>query len=287
MNGILVVDKSIGYTSRDIVNIVSKKIGTRKIGHTGTLDPLASGVLVLCIGKALKVVELVTGYDKKYIARVRLGYETDTLDSEGKILYKDKYKDFTCSDIDKVLESYVGCIKQEVPKYSSIKVNGKKLYEYARNGIDVELPVREVNIYSIERISDIENVDNYLEFSICCHVSKGTYIRSLVRDIGHSLGSYATMVGLRRISQGNFKIDNAYTMDDIENGNYQIKSISDVLDMNRVIVDNDMEFKIRSGQVLDKFFNDNKVLIVNKDNEVIAIYEQSVDNKVKPWKVLV
>lgn len=287
MNGILVVDKEVGYTSRDIVNIVSKKLGTKKIGHTGTLDPLASGVLVLCIGKALKVAELITCYDKEYIAKVRLGYETDTLDSEGKILYRSEYRNFSCDEINKVLESYVGCIKQEVPKYSSIKVNGKKLYEYARNGIDIELPIREVNIYSIERIGDIENVGGYLEFSINCHVSKGTYIRSLVRDIGRSLGTYATMVGLRRTCQGNFKIDEAYTMGDIDNGNYQLKSIIDVLDIEKVIVDKDMEFKIKNGQILDKFFDDNKVLVVNEENDVIAIYEQTIDNKVKPWKVLI
>ena len=285
MNGILVVDKSIHYTSRDIVNVVSKALGTKKVGHTGTLDPLASGVLVLCIGKALKVAELITSYNKEYIARIRLGYETDTLDSEGKIVKTSDYKDINKKAIEKSLVKFVGIIKQEVPKYSAIKVNGKKLYEYARNGIEIELPVREVEIYSLELVGDIEKIDGYIEFSIKCSVSKGTYIRSLVRDIGTSLDTYATMIELRRTRQGKFSIDESYTLEDIVKGNYKLKNIVDVLDMDKIVVDENIEFKIRNGQVLDKFFDSDKIMIVNKSNELLAIYEQEDNNKVKPWKV--
>ncbi len=285
MNGVLVVDKGVGYTSRDVVNVVSRCLGTKKIGHTGTLDPLASGVLVLCIGKALKVSDLITSYDKEYIAKVRLGYETDTLDSEGDII-KSSDKFVSDEDIRKVLLEFVGNIKQEVPKYSAVKVNGKRLYEYARNGIDVELPIRDVCIYELELVSDIEMIDGYKEFSIRCKVSKGTYIRSLVRDIGVRLGSYATMVGLRRICQGKFNIKDAYTIDDISKGNYKVMDIKDVLDMRKVIVDRDMEFKVRNGCVLDKFFDDDRVMVINEDGNLIAIYEQDKD-KVRPYKVFV
>lgn len=285
MNGVLVVDKGVGYTSRDVVNVVSRCLGTKKIGHTGTLDPLASGVLVLCIGKALKVSDLITSYDKEYIAKVRLGYETDTLDSEG-VIVKSSDKFVSDEDIRNVLLEFVGNIKQEVPKYSAVKVNGKRLYEYARNGIDVELPIRDVCIYELELVSDIEMIDGYKEFSIRCKVSKGTYIRSLVRDIGVRLGSYATMVGLRRICQGKFNIKDAYTIDDISKGNYKAMDIKDVLDMRKVIVDRDMEFKVRNGCVLDKFFDDDRVMVINEDGNLITIYEQDKD-KVRPYKVFV
>ena len=285
MNGVLVVDKGVGYTSRDVVNVVSRYLGTKKIGHTGTLDPLASGVLVLCIGKALKVSDLITSYDKEYIAKVRLGYETDTLDSEG-VIVKSSDKFVSDEDIRNVLLEFVGNIKQEVPKYSAVKVNGKRLYEYARNGIDVELPIRDVCIYELELVSDIEMIDGYKEFSIRCKVSKGTYIRSLVRDIGVRLGSYATMVGLRRICQGKFNIKDAYTIDDISKGNYKVMDIKDVLDMRKVIVDREMEFKVRNGCVLDKFFADDRVMVIGEDGSLIAIYEQDKD-KVRPYKVFV
>ncbi|MBQ8219464.1 MAG: tRNA pseudouridine(55) synthase TruB, partial [Bacilli bacterium] len=149
MNGIIVVNKEIGYTSRDIVNIVGSILGTKKVGHTGTLDPMASGVLVLCVGKALKVCELLTNHDKEYIAGVTLGIETDTLDMEGNII-STEIVDINKERIIEVVNSFIGVYNQEVPKYSSVKVNGKKLYEYARNNISVELPSRDVEIKSIQ-----------------------------------------------------------------------------------------------------------------------------------------
>lgn len=285
MNGILIVDKEVGYTSRDVVNIISKELGTKKVGHTGTLDPMASGVLVVCVGKALKVSELITSYDKEYIARVRLGYETDTLDNEGIIVKSSEFREIIRDEILDTLNKFVGNIKQEVPKYSAIKVNGKKLYEYARNGIDVELPVKDVSIYSLELVSDIEYVNGYYEFDIRCLVSKGTYIRSLVRDIGVNLGTYATMIGLRRIKQGKFDINESYTLDDVRNGKYKMLNISEVLDIGKVVVDEDMAFRVKNGQVLDKFFDDDMVMVLNNNQDLLAIYEQANDGKVKPWKV--
>ena len=139
MNGILVVNKDLGYTSRDVVNITSKVLNTKKVGHTGTLDPMATGVLVLCVGNGLKLCELLTEHDKEYIAGITLGIETDTLDMEGTVL-STKSVDINKDKIYDAVNSFKGSYMQEVPKYSAVKVNGKKLYEYARNNIDVKLP---------------------------------------------------------------------------------------------------------------------------------------------------
>ena len=279
MNGIILID----YTSRDIVNIVSKKLQTKKVGHTGTLDPLATGLLVLCIGKTLKLSELLVSTKKEYIATMTFGIETDTLDITGNIVKRDsKTKKITTKDIETVLKKYTGKIIQEVPKYSSVKVNGKKLYEYARKGEEVALPKREVEIFNIEPLSEINNNT----FTFKCTVSKGTYIRSLIRDIGVSLGTYATMSALRRTKQGIFNIEDAYTLEDIENNNYKILDAKDVLKLPKVIVDKNLEFKVKNGQVLTKFFKEDKAMIINQNNELLAIYQKKDDTYVKPYKML-
>ncbi len=283
MNGIILIDKPKDYTSRDIVNIVSKKLQTKKVGHTGTLDPLATGLLVLCIGKTLKLSELLVSTKKEYIATMTFGIETDTLDITGNIVKRDsKTKKITTKDIETVLKKYTGKIIQEVPKYSSVKVNGKKLYEYARKGEEVALPKREVEIFNIEPLSEINNNT----FTFKCTVSKGTYIRSLIRDIGVSLGTYATMSALRRTKQGIFNIEDACTLEDIENNNYKILDAKDVLKLPKVIVDKNLEFKVKNGQVLTKFFKEDKAMIINQNNELLAIYQKKDDTYVKPYKML-
>lgn len=281
MNGVLAIYKEKGYTSRDVVNNLSRELGTKKIGHTGTLDPIATGVLVVCIGDALKLVELLTNHDKEYIAKIRLGVETDTLDITGKVLREEEIREYSKEEVEEVLKGFVGKIKQVAPKYSAIKVNGKKLYEYARNGEDVELPVRDIEIYDLKLASDI--VDG--EFYIKCRVSKGTYIRSLVRDIGVSLGTVATMVELERTRLGSFGLENTYTLDDIRYGMFSMMEIRDVVNLPKLVVDKDMEKKIRNGCVLDKFFDDDMVMIMNENDELIAIYQRKDDNKVKPYRM--
>ena len=284
MNGVIVIDKDKGCTSRDVVNKVGKILGTKKVGHTGTLDPIATGVLVLPIGKALKISELIVSEDKEYIARVIIGYETDTLDVTGEKIHDNKIK-IIRDDVLKVLDRFKGKIKQQVPKYAAVKINGKKLYEYAREGIDVELPVREVEIYELELISEIKEVDGYYEFEMKTLVSKGTYIRSLIRDIGNSLGSYGTMKELRRIKQGDFTIDMAYKISDIENGNYKLLAIDEVLrDLPQVVVDDELLFKIKNGVVLDKFFDSDMALIKDKMGNCIAIYK-NVSDKARVFKM--
>lgn len=281
MNGILVINKEAGYTSRDVVNVVSKVLGTKKVGHTGTLDPLATGVLVLCVGKCLKLVELLTNHDKEYVAKIRLGLETDTLDITGNVIKKVDVPNQSKEDVKRVLKSFVGKIEQEVPKYSAIKVNGKKLYEYARAGIEVKLPVRQVEIYDLDLISDIQ----VNEFAIKCHVSKGTYIRSLVRDIGLSLGTVATMVELERIKLGTFSLEDACSLQDVKEGNYRLLNPIDLLDLPKVIVDEKLEKKIKNGQVLKKFFDEDMAMIINHEQELIAIYQKKDEDLVKPYRM--
>ena len=228
MNGIIVIDKPKDYTSRDIVNIVSKKLNTKKVGHTGTLDPLATGVLVLPIGRALKVSELLTSNTKEYIAEVILGYETDMLDITGTEI-KRNIPSVTKEELLKVLKSYIGKYNQEVPLYSAVKVGGRKLYEYARSGTPVTPPSKEVEVYSLELISDLKHINGAVEFTIRCEVSKGTYIRSLIRDIAYSLNTYGTMKNLIRTRQGIFTLKDAYTLKDIEENNYKLLSIKECL----------------------------------------------------------
>lgn len=286
MNNIIVVNKDKDYTSRDVVNVIGKIFNTKKVGHTGTLDPLATGVLIICMNKALKVVDLITASDKEYIAKVVLGIDTDTLDITGNIINECK-TNVNVDMVKSVLNSFVGKSIQEVPKYSAVKVNGKKLYEYARNGIDVELPKREIQIFDIELISGIDIVDGYQEFSFRVKVSKGTYIRSLIRDIGIKLGCFACMKELTRTKQGNFSIDESYTLNDIKNGNYKLLNIKDVIDIEKVIVSDDMLFKIKNGMILDKFFISDKALILDNNGNEIGIYKtyDKDSNKVKPNKI--
>ena len=286
MNGIIVIDKPKDYTSRDIVNIVSKKLNTKKVGHTGTLDPLATGVLVLPIGRALKVSELLTSNTKEYIAEVILGYETGMLDITGTEI-KRNIPNVTKEELLKVLKSYIGKYNQEVPLYSAVKVGGRKLYEYARSGTPVTPPSKEVEVYSLELISDLKHIKGAVEFTIRCEVSKGTYIRSLIRDIAYSLNTYGTMKNLIRTRQGIFTLKDAYTLKDIEENNYKLLSIKECLpNIKTTVIEEPLLTKVKNGMVLDKFFKENISLLLDKEGKEIAIYIASGDNKVKPYKMI-
>ena len=286
MNGIIVINKPKDYTSRDIVNIVSKKLNTKKVGHTGTLDPLATGVLVLPIGRALKVSELLTSNTKEYIAEVILGYETDMLDITGTEI-KRNIPNVNKEELLKVLKSYIGKYNQEVPLYSAVKVGGRKLYEYARSGTPVTPPSKEVEVYSLELISDLKHIKGAVEFTIRCEVSKGTYIRSLIRDIAYSLNTYGTMKNLIRTRQGIFTLKDAYTLKDIEENNYKLLSIKECLpNIKTTVIEEPLLTKVKNGMVLDKFFKENISLLLDKEGKEIAIYIASGDNKVKPYKMI-
>ena len=258
MNGVLVIDKEKGITSRDVVNKVVKEYNTKKVCHTGTLDPIATGVLVVCVGSATKLVSLLTNHDKEYIATVELGKLTDTLDSTGNLI-KEENVNITKEKIIDVLNSFKGKYIQEVPIYSAVKVRGRKLYEYARSNEYVELPKREVEIYDIELLDYKDN-----NFTFKCSVSKGTYIRALINDIAAKLGTIGIMTDLRRTRLGKF------TLNDCNKG---LISIKDVLDIPVIEIDKEIEKKVLNGAKIDNIYNSDKILFV-KDNIEIAIYEK-------------
>ena len=286
MNGILIVNKPKGYTSRDIVNIISKKLSTKKVGHTGTLDPIAEGVLVVPIGRALKISELLTSEKKEYIAKVILGYETDMLDITG----KDIKRNIPNVDKDKLIEvlnSFIGKYNQEVPMYSAVKVNGRKLYEYARSNIQITPPSKIVEIYSISLLEGPIYKDNTVEFTMKCEVSKGTYIRSLIRDIAYKLSTYGTMKELIRTKQGSFLLEDAFTLEDIQKDKYKLLSIKEALPNIKITkIDDKILKQVKNGMVLDKFFEEEISLLVDKDGREIAIYKDIGNGKVKPYKMI-
>lgn len=202
MDGILVLNKEKGFTSHDMIKMVRKKLNMKKVGHTGTLDPMATGVLVICLGRATKISDYIMRSKKTYLAKIRLGILTDSFDIMGNIL---KEESFTINK-DKLLcclNEFVGKSYQLPPMYSAIKVNGKKLYEYARLGLEIDRKERLIEIYSIELI-DFNNKD---EFTIRCKVSSGTYIRSLANDIGKKLNTFGTLLELAREENSTFTLD--------------------------------------------------------------------------------
>ena len=214
MDGILIINKPKQYTSHDVVAKV-KKICGEKVGHTGTLDPMATGVLPLLLGQGTKLSKYLINHDKTYIATIQLGKKTDTLDSEGSIL-EERIVDgklLNKENVQRVLECQIGKQIQTPPIYSAIKVNGKKLYEYARKGVEVEIPKREIEIYNIELL-DINEKDKTIEFKV--HCSKGTYIRTLCENISEKLGTIGYMKELNRVQVGQFNLNQAFTVEELE-----------------------------------------------------------------------
>ncbi|MEG2380082.1 MAG: tRNA pseudouridine(55) synthase TruB [Oscillospiraceae bacterium] len=212
LNGIINIYKPKGITSHDVVYKLRKILGIKKIGHTGTLDPDAKGVLPMCIGRATKTADLLTAADKQYIAEVTLGSRTDTLDATGEIL-ESSAVNVTKEDIAMVVKGFVGEIEQIPPMYSAIKINGKKLYELAREGKEVERKSRTVLIGSVE-ILDYNLSDKKFTMRVDC--SKGTYIRTLCDDIGEKLGCFAHMSALERTKSGRFDLEHSVTLDEVE-----------------------------------------------------------------------
>ena len=212
MNGIIIINKPLGKTSHDMVSFMRRVTGIKKIGHTGTLDPMAEGVLPICIGKATKAADMLTADDKDYRAQLVLGMTTDTLDSEGDILSECEVK-CTREEIENVIKSFRGEVEQIPPMFSAIKQNGKKLYELARKGIEVERKPRKITINKID-ILEIDTKNNTVTIDVDC--SKGTYIRTLCEDIGTKLGVGAYMNTLVRTKSGIFNIKDAMSTKEIE-----------------------------------------------------------------------
>ncbi|MCI2934340.1 tRNA pseudouridine(55) synthase TruB [Staphylococcus haemolyticus] len=301
-NGILPVYKERGLTSHDVVFKLRKILKTKKIGHTGTLDPEVSGVLPVCIGTATRVSDYVMDMGKSYNATITLGESTTTEDQTGEVIDKIDVQEnaININKVDAVLKQFEGIIEQVPPMYSSVKVNGKKLYEYARKGETVERPVRKVNIDSIARTSELQFEDGKCHFNIEVKCGKGTYIRTLATDIGKQLGYPAHMSLLTRINSGGFDIKDSITLDQISQLHeqdtlqsnlfplkYGLKSLPKIY-----VSDENIKTRILNGQKFKKKqFNQTVeqqlVFIDSETEEVMAIYIQHPDknHEIKPKKV--
>ncbi len=283
-NGILLIDKPLGMSSQEAVTKVKRALKLTKIGHAGTLDPLATGLLVVLLGDSTKLANYLLEDDKEYIGEITIGERTSTLDKEGEVLEtKVVSKDaFTEEEIDKILNSLIGKINMKVPMHSAIKYHGAKLYELAREGIEVDVPVKENEVFSIKRISDLQYVDDKLKFSFACHVSKGTYIRSLCEEIGNRMGFPAFMSGLRRVSAGKYNINDALTLDDVKNNFDESKVINalDALDKYKVVEVNEyLSNRVNNGMMIRVDAEDDLIFVTHQ-NKLIGIYEKTNEEKV-------
>lgn len=301
MDGILAIHKEVGMTSHDVVFKLRKILKTKKVGHTGTLDPEVSGVLPICIGKATRVSDYVMESGKKYKAEVTIGFSTTTEDQTGELVEQKIVTENTWSteDIQSTLNKLVGEIEQIPPMYSAVKVNGKKLYEYARQNIEVERPVRKVFINSIELISEISYVDQICKFEIEVECGKGTYIRTLATQVGELLGFPAHMSHLIRLKSGGFSLDQAVKLEDLREIVEQDKLQNVLLPLEYglnglakiTINDEDIVKRIQNGQKIEKHLIDEHkhegIFVVWYEEKAIAImvtYEKN-NELYKPKKV--
>lgn len=263
MNGILLVNKPAGMTSHDVVNRVRKLCHTKKVGHCGTLDPDATGVLVLCIGKATKALQFLMSENKEYVATLSLGQATDTYDSSGKVIKEKEFQGI--EHLDEVVQSFIGQQLQMPPIYSAIKVKGKKLYEYARENKEVQIEPRPITIHQIEIL---KQYDHFIEMKVSC--SKGTYIRSLCVDIAEKLGYPGHMSHLIRTKSGQFCLENCYSLEDIEKGNFHLLTLEEAFASfeHYEIADENIVYH---GKLIRSDI-DHQVVVVNQQGDVLAVY---------------
>ena len=266
MEGIIVVNKPKGITSFDVIRKLKKILKTKKIGHTGTLDPLATGVMLMCVGKVTKLASDLEAKDKVYIADFDIGYATDTYDIEGKKI-AENIIEVSKENLEQSIKKFVGNIKQVPPMYSAIKIDGNKLYHLARKGIEVERPERDV---TIEYINLLDFKDN--KAKIETKVSKGCYIRSLIYDIGQDLGTYATMTALQRKQVGDYSLENSYSLEQIEemvlNNDFKfLKTVEEIFSYDK--------YSLQTEKELTLYKNGNTVKIKeNLENKKYRIYFQ-------------
>ena len=263
MDGIIIINKPKGCTSHDIVYKI-KKMLNEKVGHTGTLDPMAEGVLPILVGKGTLASKYLINHDKKYIVELQLGTKTDTADSEGKIIEQQPVNKemLTAENIKKILQNFIGKQEQIPPIYSAIKINGKKLYEYARKGQKVELKPRQIEIYDIKLI-DYSVEEEQIKFEVFC--GKGTYIRSLCEDIATKFETAGYMKSLKRIQVGDFKIEDSITIEELND--IMQKNIT----LNNEIQNNKVEEKIIT---LEKIFE--KLQSIKLDNRKLSLFLNGV-----------
>lgn len=267
MDGIIIINKGKNYTSNDVVSIV-KKITKSKVGHTGTLDPNATGVLPLLIGNATKVSKYLINHDKEYEVVLQLGIRTETADVEGKVI---EQKEVTAEmlnkdNIEKKLQQFIGKQEQIPPIYSAIKVNGKKLYEYARKGQEVELKPRQIEIYSIQLVG-INEKEKQISFKVKC--SKGTYIRSLCEDISKKLGTVGYMKELNRLQVGEFYIKDAVTISEMKE-KIEAGNLENIITIEEIFKNNP-QIQLEQEQI-EPYINGVKIN-TEKTNGVYRIYK--------------
>lgn len=266
MEGIILVNKPKGISSFDVIRKLKKILKTKKIGHTGTLDPLATGLMLICVGKATKLASDLEAKNKVYLADFEIGYATDTYDIEGKRIAENLI-DVSKDNLELSLKKFIGDIKQVPPMYSAIKIDGNKLYHLARKGIEIERPERDV---TIEYINLLDFKDN--KAKIETKVSKGCYIRSLIYDIGLDLGTYATMTELQRINVGEYSLTNSYTLEQMEemaqNNDFSfLNSVEDVFSYEK--------YNLETEKELTLFKNGNTVKIKDSlENKKYRVYYQ-------------
>lgn len=284
MNGILLVDKPEGWTSHDVVAKLRGALKERRVGHSGTLDPMATGLLVVFFGRATRAVEFAEADEKEYTARIRFGVETDTQDITGNII-AEKRPNFTLEELEAALASLRGEILQLPPMYSAIKVGGKKLYDIARRGGEVERKPRPVKIFDLEAIGELSND---MELRVRC--SKGTYIRTLCSDIGSKLGCGACMSALRRTRAGKFDITSAHTLEEIiaaaENGvadKLILPTDSLFAEYEQILLSENQEKRLRNGGEFTVRIQDGKYCAYSQMGAFLALAEVH-DGKLKAVK---
>ena len=279
MNRIIIIDKPLGITSQGVVSRVKKIFNVKKVGHTGTLDPLATGVLPILMGDATKLSKYLIEHDKIYVAKLKLGERTTTSDSEGEVVEKENIdiSKYSQEEIENVLNSFLGESTQRPSMYSAIKVNGKKLYEYARKGEEVEVPERTIFIKNIKLLNIIKE-ENIVEFE--AEVSKGTYIRTLCEDIAKKLNTIGYMASLRRVKVNDFEIKDAVTLECLEENksneeflNKCLLKTEDIFNLPKVVLNKRKEELFLNGVKLTFDLNDGIYNIYSNENKYIGIGE--------------
>ena len=285
MEGIIVVNKPKGITSFDVIRKLKKILKTKKIGHTGTLDPLATGVMLVCVGRATKLASDLEAKDKIYIADFDIGYATDTYDIEGKKI-AENIIEVSKENLEQSIKKFIGNIKQVPPMYSAIKIDGNKLYHLARKGIQVERPERNV---TIEYINLLDFKDN--KAKIETKVSKGCYIRSLIYDIGQDLGTYATMTALQRKQVGEYSLENSYNLEQIEemtlNNDFKfLKTIEEIFSYDKYSLQTEKELTLyKNGNTVKIKENlENKRYRIYFQNEFVGLANVENNNLLKGYK---
>ena len=277
MDGFIIVNKPQGFTSHDVCGKLRGVLKTKKVGHSGTLDPLATGVLVVGVGKATKLLNYLENHTKTYIAEALFGYQTDTYDILGKTIETDENYIPDNESIDNVLSILIDKKTQLPPIYSAIKVNGKKLYDYAKNNEYVEIKPREIKIDLLNRASNVYDKKVLIEVS----ANKGFYVRSLIHDLAKELNTCATMSKLTRTRAGNYDLSCAQTLEEIVENGPKFYSIEDTFSyLDKIEVNDYIAKLVRNGVVLDeRQFSKNEMFRVYHDNKLIAIYEPKENNK--------